>query len=140
MIKLLVKYNPETTLVEGYFIKGEKYFGNIIDEKSKTIDKKPFIEIDQKDQLDNAVVVDGVYQEYVKSDSEKLEELKLIKVTECKNYLEDTDWQIIRLADPSSTEPLKEGVANNRDLARSLQDDINNCKTLKELEKIKIKF
>lgn len=73
-------------------------------------------------------------------DAYELQETKKIKIELCKSYLNKTDWQIIRLADPTSNEPLKEGVAENRDLARRLQDEINACETLEELENININF
>ncbi len=60
------------------------------------------------------------------------------KTDQCIKYLASTDWQIIRLADPTSDEPLKEGVAEKRQLARSLQNDISACETLEELEQINV--
>lgn len=62
------------------------------------------------------------------------------KIAQCKAYLDKTGWQIERLCDPSSGEPLKEGVAENRSLARSLQDDIVACATIEELNAININF
>jgi len=73
-------------------------------------------------------------------DAYELKKAKEIKIAQCINYLQKTDWQIIRLADPTSSEPLKEGVAENRALARSLQDEIKACETLEELENININF
>lgn len=57
-------------------------------------------------------------------ESEKVAHLKQNIVAKCKAYLASTDWQIIRLADPTSGESLKEGVAEKRALARSIQNDI----------------
>jgi len=77
------------------------------------------------------------------SEEELLNQLRLQKdqrITQCKAYLISTDWQIVRLADPSSSESLKEGVAENRALARSLQSDIEACTTLEELNAININF
>lgn len=54
----------------------------------------------------------------------ELSTLKNKKVRECRAYLESTDWQVIRLIDPSSSEPLKEGVAAKRTLARDTINDI----------------
>ncbi len=65
---------------------------------------------------------------------------KQIKINLCRSYLKRTDWQIIRLSDPTSVNPLKEGVAEKRDLARSLQDDINDCTTLEQLNEINTDF
>lgn len=73
-------------------------------------------------------------------DAYELEKAKEIKIAQCINYLQQTDWQIIRLADPTSREPLKEGVAQNRALARSLQDEIKTCTSIEELNQININF
>jgi hypothetical protein len=70
----------------------------------------------------------------------ELQEAKKIKIELCKAYLNATDWQIIRLADPTSSESIKEGVAEKRALARSLQDEIKACETLEELNNININF
>ena len=70
----------------------------------------------------------------------ELRALKSKKINQCKAYLASTDWQIIRLSDPTSGESLKEGVAENRSLARSLQDTIEACTTLEELNNINIDF
>lgn len=69
-----------------------------------------------------------------------LSTLKNEKINQCKVYLLSTDWQIIRLSDPSSGESLKEEVAEKRTLARSLQNDIEACTTLEELNAININF
>lgn len=75
-------------------------------------------------------------------ESEKMDNLKQAIITKCKVYLANTDWQIIRLSDPTSGESLKEGVAEKRALARSIQDDIGTgvISTLEELENININF
>jgi len=69
-----------------------------------------------------------------------LSTLKNEKINQCLAYLSSTDWQIIRLSDPTSGESLKEGVADNRALARSLQDQIKACTTLEEVNAININF
>jgi hypothetical protein len=69
-----------------------------------------------------------------------LEEEKKIKIAECIKYLESTAWQVERLCDPSSGKPLKEGVAEKRALARSLQDKINSANNLEELQDINTNF
>ena len=74
-------------------------------------------------------------------ESEKIAHLKQNIVAKCKAYLASTDWQIIRLSDPTSGEALKEGVATNRALARSVQDDVaREDITLEELNAININF
>jgi hypothetical protein len=86
MKKLLVRFDSETTLVNGYFVKGAKYFNNVIDEESKTIDGFPYIEIEESQQINDKemCVVDGVYQEYVKPTSILLAEAISTKKTEIK--------------------------------------------------------
>jgi hypothetical protein len=69
-----------------------------------------------------------------------LEEEKIKRISDCKNYLKKTDWQIIRFNDPESGQPLKEGVAEKRSIARSLQDEIASCTTLTQLNAININF
>ena len=130
MIK--VNYNSNTTLVLGYYPDSINY--NSI--------PKPFIEIEDDAQiLDKQMcVVNGVYQEYVKPLDVQLQEAKALKIAQCKAYLISTDWQVIRLSDPTSDDPLKEGVAKKRALARSLQVDIATCTTLEELNNINIDF
>lgn len=91
-----------------------------------------FFELDQGEDWEKCT------QEEI--DAYELEEAKKVKINQCKAYLSQTDWQIIRLSDPTSSEPLKEGVAENRALARSLQDEINDCETLEELNDININF
>jgi len=86
---LLVKYDATTNLVCGNFLKGEKYNGNVINEEDKTIDGCPYIEIKESEQkFGNVVVVDGVYQEYVKTDSELLKEAVATKIGQLKAYRE----------------------------------------------------
>lgn len=75
MIK--VNYDPETTLVKGYYFDSVKY---------KSI-PDPFIEIEETDQNttgEQMCVIDGVYQEYIKPDSVLLQESKNSKITEIK--------------------------------------------------------
>lgn len=74
-------------------------------------------------------------------ESEKIANLKQSIAAKCKAYLVESDWQIIRLSDPTSGESLKEGVAEKRALARSIQDDIaREDITLEELNNINIGF
>ncbi len=141
MIK--VKYNQETTKVEGYFPSFRNYINNIIDEEAKTIDGSPYIKITEEEhqaalELNMPAVVDGVIVEYTKTNQELVDELKNSKLAACNSYLIATDWQAIRKAD--SGEDMKEGVAENRALARMLQDDIENATTLEELELINTDF
>lgn len=129
-----VNYDTETTLVKGYYPDAINYASI----------PEPYIEIsDEKHQEalgKQMCVVDGVFQQYVKPINVQLEEAKALKIAQCKAYLISTDWQVIRLSDPTSGEPLKEGVAEKRTLARSLQVDIEACTTLEELNNINTDF
>jgi len=141
MIK--VKYNQETTRVEGFYPSSIKYNNIVIDEDAKTIDGSPYIEITEEEhqealELNIAAVVDGASVEYTKTIDELITELKTSKLADCITYLNSTDWQAIRKVD--SGVDMKEGVAENRVLARSLQDDIENATSLEELELINTEF
>lgn len=140
MIK--VKYNQETTKVEGYLPSFMNYPNKVIDKKAKTIDGSPYIEITEEEHQaalgKEMAVVDGVLVEYTKTDDELIAELKNSKLTACISYLTSTDWQAIRKADTG--EDMKEGVAENRALARSLQDEIESCTTIDQLTKIDTDF
>ena len=129
-----VNYNTETTLVKGYYPDAINYASI----------PEPYMEIsDEKHQEalgKQMCVVNGVYQEYVKPLDVQLQEAKTSKIAQCKAYLISTDWQVIRLSDPTSNDPLKEGVAEKRVLARSLQVNIETCTTLEELNNINIDF
>jgi hypothetical protein len=142
-IKLFkVKYNQETTKVEGYLPSFMNYPNNVIDEEAKTIDGSPYIEITEEEHKavlgKQMAVVDGVLVEYTKTDDELIAELKNSKLAACIYYLNNTDWQAIRKAD--SGEAMKDGVAENRALARSLQTDINEASTMEELQAINTDF
>ena len=128
MIK--VNYDTETTLVKGYYP----------DSISYSSIPEPYIEIENDAQIlgKEMCVVDGVYQEYVTPDSVLLEEGKKLKIRQCKNYLNNTDWQIIALTERGR--PVDEDVAVNRPLAVSLQAEITACTILEELNNINIDF
>jgi hypothetical protein len=138
-----VKYNQETTRVMGYYPSFTKYNNIVVDEDAKTIDGSPYIEVTEEEhqaalELNIAAVVDGKLTEYTKTDQELVEELKNSKLAACNSYLIATDWQAIRKAE--SDVDFKEGVLDNRALARSLQDDITNAITVEELELINTDF
>lgn len=132
MIK--VNYDTETTLVKGYYPDAINY----------TSIPEPYIEISDEEHQEalgkQMCVIDGIFQEYVTPDNVLLEQVKIEKITQCQAYLISTDWQVIRLSDPTSGEALKEGVAENRALARSRQVEIESCTTLEELNNINTNF
>ena len=91
-MSIRVKYNIETTLVEGNFPLSINYPNTVIDEEAKTIDGSPYIEItDEEHQANlgkNMVVVNGNYQEYVKTSDELLQEAKNNKIAEIQTAKE----------------------------------------------------
>jgi hypothetical protein len=67
-----------------------------------------------------------------------LQEAKNSKISQCKFYLSSTDWYAIRKADNGTAIPSE--IETNRELARSLQQNINNCENLAELNDIILPF
>jgi len=84
MIK--VKYNSETTLVEGYFPDNINYPNNDIDTVNKTIDGQPYIEIEADQQVIGITmcVVDDVYKEFIPAPEVQLQEAKDAKIAQMK--------------------------------------------------------
>jgi hypothetical protein len=142
IISFKVKYNQETTKVESFYPNFIKYNNIVIDEEAKTIDGSPYIEISEEEHQaalgKEMAVVDGALVEYTKTDDELIAELKNSKLTACISYLTSTDWQAIRKADTG--EDIKEGVAENRALARSLRNKIKSSTTIDQLTKINTDF
>lgn len=68
----------------------------------------------------------------------KLQKTKTSKISQCKSYLSSTDWYAIRKADNGTAIPTE--IQTNRELARTLQDDINACTTIEELNAINIEL
>lgn len=86
--KIKVKYNQQSTKVEGYFPNAVKYKNNTIDEEAKTIDGSPYIEITNEEHQaamgKTMCVIDGVLQEYIKPLNVRLEEATQAKIKEIK--------------------------------------------------------
>lgn len=72
--------------------------------------------------------------------SVKLKDEQDIKLAQCLEYLNKTDWYITRLSDPTSSEPVPVDVAGNRSNARDFQRAIKACGSLEDLNKIIINF
>jgi len=68
----------------------------------------------------------------------ELQEAKESKKQQCLTYLSKTDWFAVRFAETQVAIPAN--ILENRALARSLQDEIETCETLEELENININF
>lgn len=132
MIK--VNFDPITEKVIGYYPDDVQY---------QSI-PSPYIEITEQEHQEalgkTMCVKNGKLEEEIASSGDVLEQLRNEKINQCKKYLSSTDWQIIRLTDPSSGEILKESVANKRALARSLQVKLKACKTTEEINAINVKF
>lgn len=141
LIKIKVKYNQDSTKVEGYFPNTVTYKNNIIDEEAKTIDGSPYIEITEEEHQASMgktmCVVDGVLQEYVQTDAEILEQTKNSKIGQCKTYLNKTDWEHTAFLERGR--PYDE-VKIKRLHAVAAQDLIEACTTLDELELINTDF
>lgn len=60
------------------------------------------------------------------------------KLDQCRAYLESTDWQAVAFI--KYGRPIDSGVKENCLKAKKFMDDIEACKTLKQLEKININF
>jgi hypothetical protein len=126
-----VHYDPQTTLVKGYYPDSINYSSI----------PEPFIEISDEEHKDISGamrVIDGALKEYITPDSILLEQGKISKTAQCKIYLNSTDWQIITFTERGRA--IDESVTINRPLAVTLQQDIANCTTLEELNNINTNF
>jgi hypothetical protein len=126
-----VHYDPQTTLVKGYYPDSINYSSI----------PEPFIEISDEEHKDISGamrVIDGALKEYITPDSILLEQGKISKTAQCKIYLNSTDWQIIAFTERGRA--IDESVTINRPLAVTLQQDIANCTTLEELNNINTNF
>lgn len=85
-VKYKVKYNSQTTLVEGYFLDNINYPNNDIDTVNKTIDGQPYIEIEEDQQILDITmcVVDDVYKEFIPTPEVQLQEAKDAQIAQMK--------------------------------------------------------
>jgi hypothetical protein len=94
-----VKYNPITSLVEGYFPKNISYNKNKINKKTKTIDGSPYIEITNEEHQSNLskimCVIDGIYQEYIKAEAELLTEARNLKYREVEQLRKSLQFKFV---------------------------------------------
>lgn len=72
------------------------------------------------------------------SPSYELKEVKETKISQCKSYLNSTDWYIIRLADSGDVMP--DEVKTKRTQARDNINLIESCTTLEEINNINTDF
>ena len=103
MIK--IKYNSNTGQILGKYPSNINYPSLIIDEDKKTITDQlgtfPYIEITKEQHEDgmdkNMVVIDGNYQEYVKTSAELLQEAKNKKIAELEAFHESDEARILTI-------------------------------------------
>ncbi len=103
MIK--IKYNSKTGQILGNYPSSINYPSLIIDEDKKTITDQlgtfPYIEITKEQHEDgmdkNMVVIDGNYQEYVKTSAELLQEAKNKKIAEIEAFHESDEVRILTI-------------------------------------------
>ena len=100
-----VKYNSGTGQILGNYPSNTNYPSITIDKDSKTITDKsgtfPYIEITKEQHEDgmgkNMVVVNGNYQEYVKTSAELLQEAKNAKIAELEAFHESDEVRILTI-------------------------------------------
>ena len=103
MIK--IKYNSNTGQILGNYPSSINYPSLTIDEDSKTITDQsgtfPYIEITKEQHEDgmgkNMVVINGNYQEYVKTSAELLQEAKNKKIAELEVFHESDEVRILTI-------------------------------------------
>jgi hypothetical protein len=80
------------------------------------------------------------WQELTQSeiDAYELEQAKFIKIAQCQNYLESTDWQAAAFI--KYGRPIDANVSENCLKAKQWKIDIAACTTLEELNAININF
>jgi nitrate reductase NapAB chaperone NapD len=102
-----VKYNSNTGQILGNYPPNINYPSLTIDEDNKTITDQlgtfPYIEITKEQHEDgmgkNMVVIDGNYQEYVKTSAELLQEAKNKKIAELEAFHESDEVRILIIND-----------------------------------------
>jgi hypothetical protein len=103
MIK--IKYNSNTGQILGNYPSSINYPSLTIDKDSKTITDQsgtfPYIEITKEQHEDgmgkNMVVINGNYQEYVKTNAELLQEAKNAKIAELEAFHESGEARILTI-------------------------------------------
>lgn len=112
--KIKVKYNIDTGIILGNFPNKITYKNNIIDEVKKTIDGDPYIEI-TKEQHESSIskimcIVDGVYQEYKKTEKELLNNAKKLKKNEINRVRDHYLSQLFIFEQDGKKHPLSKNV------------------------------
>lgn len=127
-----VNYNLETGEVIGYYPSFLNY---------KNI-PKPNIEIEDGDHSKylgkRMVVKDGVFQEYKEPQKEILKQKQALLISSRGKYLRSTDWYLTREQDEPNSYPSE--IKAKRILARREINEIEACKTLKQLNNYQLNF
>lgn len=105
MANIKIKYNSNTGQVLGNYPSNINYPSITVDEDNKTITDSsgtfPYIEITKEQHEDgmgkNMVVVNGNYQEYVKTSAELLQEAKNAKIAELEAFHESDSARILTI-------------------------------------------
>jgi hypothetical protein len=128
MIK--VNYDPQTTLVKGYYPDSINYVSI----------PEPFVEIedDVQDNSKQMCVVNGLYKEYTPTTEEKKTTKKALLIAPRLTYLQKTDWFIAKEFDEPNSYPQE--VKDKRILARQEINAIEACTTLTALNEFSIDF
>tara|TARA_R110002167_G_C12697964_1_gene653082 strand:+ start:1114 stop:1539 length:426 start_codon:yes stop_codon:yes gene_type:complete len=131
-----VKYNSQTTKVEGYFPSNINYVNNVIDKELKTIDNFPYIEVSQEEHQEalgkKMCILNGVLTEYIKASQDELEEAKSSRRASRKQYLVGTDYYLLQEIDEPNTYPPE--VKAKRILARKERREIKEATTLEQVQ------
>lgn len=137
-MKIKVRHDSVTKIVNGYFPDDVNYKNNVIDIVGKTIDGEPYIDITQEDWESNRskqmIVANGIYKEYVKTDDELLQETKIKAIANREKYLIDNFKDIAINYDVDN---IPQKIKDKRILTRT---EINQIKQEPDIEKIMIEF
>jgi nitrate reductase NapAB chaperone NapD len=105
MIMIKIKYNSNTGQILGNYPSNINYPSLTIDKDNKTITDQsgtfPYIEITKEQHEDgmgkNMVVINGNYQEYVKTSAELLQEAKNKKIAELEVFHQSDEVRILTI-------------------------------------------
>lgn len=129
MIK--IKYNSNTGQILGNYPSSINYSSLTIDKDSKTITDQsgtfPYIEITKEQHEDgmgkNMVVINGNYQEYVKTSAELLQEAKNAKIAELEAFHESDEARILTI---NNTFQISTKYEQTRKWFNEIIDDLEN--------------
>ena len=127
-----VNYDKKTTLVKGYYPDAINY----------ALIPEPYIEISDEEHQEvlgkQMCVVNGIFQEYILTLAEQLEQAKLIRIATRLSYLQETDWQASAFI--KYQRPIDNEVSKKCQLANNEMASIKACLTLEKIEQYSINF